>query len=335
MGWRRMRRKTGGRTVAVWRVAGSWLALAWERLWPALWPAVGAAGVYLLLALTDVLPLIAGWLHALVLGAFAAAVLVLGWRSLRRLRLPSHGATLRRLERANDLLHRPLDAVSDELEVGANNAETRKLWQLHQDRMRATISRLRVGWPSPGLIRRDPFALRIALGIALTVGLIVVDDPVDRVARALTPDLARVASGSPAKLDAWITPPEYTRTAPIFLASGGGDGKNAPEKAKIIVPFGSTLVARISGGVGTPELAGDGSRIGFEPQAAGSFQLEHKLIDDGDLSIRQGRRVLGAWKVSVTPDDPPAVSFVRPPSRRWVTQVWVSSSNTARSTGAP
>ena len=62
MGWRRMRRKTGGRTVAVWRVAGSWLALAWERLWPALWPAVGAAGVYLLLALTDVLPLIAGWL---------------------------------------------------------------------------------------------------------------------------------------------------------------------------------------------------------------------------------------------------------------------------------
>ena len=307
--------KKRGRTVAVWRIASSWLALAWERLWPALWPAVGAAGVYLLLALTDVLPLIAGWLHALILGGFAAAVLMLGWRSLRRLRLPGHTATLRRLERANDLQHRPLDAVSDELEAGADSAETRRLWQLHQDRMRATVSRLRIGWPSPGLIRRDPFALRIVLGIALTVGLIVADDPVDRVARALTPDLTRVAAGSPAKLDAWITPPEYTRTAPIFLASGGGDGKNAPEQAKIVVPFGSMLVARISGGAGKPELTGDGTGIGFETQSPGNFQLEHKLIEDGDLSIRQGRRVLGGWKISVTPDDPPAVTFVRPPSR--------------------
>ena len=309
-----MQRKNSGRTVAVWRIASAWLALAWERLWPALWPAVGAAGLYLLLALTDVLPMIAGWLHALILVLFAAAVLVLGWRSLRRLRLPGHGATLRRLERVNDLQHRPLDAVSDELEAGVDNAETRRLWQLHQDRMRKTISRLRIGWPSPGLIRRDPFALRLVLGVALTVALILVDDPVDRVARALTPDLTRVAAGSPAKLDAWITPPEYTRTAPIFLASGA-DGKSAPEKAEIVVPFGSMLVARISGGSATPELTGDGSRIGFQTPAAGSHQLEHKLIEGGDLSIRQGRRVLGGWKFTVTPDNPPAVTFVHPPSR--------------------
>ncbi len=315
MGWRVPKRKKSGRTVAVWRIASAWLALAWERVWPALWPAVGAAGAYMLLALTDILPLIAGWLHALILAAFAAAVLGLGWRQLRRLRLPDRGATLRRLERANDLRHRPLDAVSDRLEAGAANDETRRLWELHQERMRATVSRLRIGWPSPGLIRRDPFALRIVLGIALTVGLIVADDPIDRVARAFTPDLTRVAASSPAKLDAWITPPEYTRAAPIFLASGGGDGAVPAEQTTITIPFGSMLVARVSGGAGTPELTGDGSSVGFETQVPGSFQLEHKLLVDGDLSIRQGRRTLGRWKVAVTPDNPPAVTFSRPPSR--------------------
>ena len=42
-------------------------ALAWEQIWPALWPAVGVAGLFIAIALFNVLPSLGGWLHALVL----------------------------------------------------------------------------------------------------------------------------------------------------------------------------------------------------------------------------------------------------------------------------
>lgn len=309
---RRNRRRI--QAVAAWRFALAWLALFWERLWPAIWSIVGIAGLYLVVALLDLLPFLAGWLHALILAGFAAAAGTLGWRSLRRLRLPARAAASRRLERVNRLAHRPLDTLSDTLESGTHDADARDLWTLHQARARAAVANLRVGWPAPRLIRRDPFALRIALGVSLTIALIAVDDPFDRLQRAMTPDLARMASAGPAKLDAWITPPEYTQKAPIFLVSG--TVREAPDAAgPIVVPEGSMMVVRIGGGSGIPMLVAGDERREFTAQAKDSFQIEHALTESGRVSILQDDRNLGEWQVSVTPDEPPAVSFARPPSQ--------------------
>ena len=41
--------------------------LAWEQIWPALWPATGIAGLFIAIALFNVLPSLGGWLHALVI----------------------------------------------------------------------------------------------------------------------------------------------------------------------------------------------------------------------------------------------------------------------------
>ena len=48
-------------------------AVAWESFWPAIWPLLGVAGLFLALAFSGILPDLAGWLHSLVLAAFAAA----------------------------------------------------------------------------------------------------------------------------------------------------------------------------------------------------------------------------------------------------------------------
>ena len=42
------------------RMALARATLAWELIWPAAWPAIGIAGVFLALALFDVLPMLPG-----------------------------------------------------------------------------------------------------------------------------------------------------------------------------------------------------------------------------------------------------------------------------------
>jgi hypothetical protein len=60
-------------------------ALLWERAWPAIWPALGVAGVFLVLALFDLLPRLPALLHTAVLAFLAAALaaaLLSAWRSI-------------------------------------------------------------------------------------------------------------------------------------------------------------------------------------------------------------------------------------------------------------
>src|SRR5690606_30665192 len=81
-------------------------ALLWERLWPAVWPAVLCAGLFLVVALLDLLPGFPGWLHLAVLLGFAAAFLYLLAAGLRHLRLPDLDDAARRLERDGGVAHR-------------------------------------------------------------------------------------------------------------------------------------------------------------------------------------------------------------------------------------
>ena len=116
-----------GLVTKLWRAQ---LALAWERLWPAVWPVVGVAGIFVALALFDVLPQLPGWLHAAVLAGFAVALGWLGVRAARRFAMPDENAARRRLELASGLAHRPLTAVEDVLASGAEDPDAEVLWRL-------------------------------------------------------------------------------------------------------------------------------------------------------------------------------------------------------------
>jgi len=76
-----------------------------------LWPAACVAGVFLALALFNVLPALGGWVHAVVLLVFLIVFIAAVVYGVRRIRMPDDTAALRRLEQDSGLTHRPLAAL--------------------------------------------------------------------------------------------------------------------------------------------------------------------------------------------------------------------------------
>ncbi len=159
--------------------------------------------------------------------------------------MPNDHAADRRLETRSGLIHRPLSVLTDK--PATEDSLSHAIWQAHVARAFSQIGRLQVGLPRPGLARRDPRALRYALLLAVVacLGIANTDAP-SRLYAAVTPSLP-VAPGAPAtEIQAWITPPAYTRIAPIFLKADGGS---------VSVPAGSHLTVNVSGGSTEPTLS--------------------------------------------------------------------------------
>ena len=284
------------------RVELARLALAWERLWPALWPAPLIAGIFLALALFDLLPRLPAWLHTLILVGLGALLLASLARAAFRFRWPRAAEGERRVEQASGLAHRPLAVLADRPATGGSDGAA--LWAAHQRRMAAMLRGLRVGLPHSGLLKRDPLALRIAAALALFVGVVIAGDTAgDRIARALTPGLDRSAKGPPV-VDLWIEPPAYTGLAPIFAQ---------PDRTKLTFPAGSTVIARVGGGGRLPSLLVDAEKTPFKDVGEGSFELKTPVQRGRRLSVLQGSGELAAWELEVTPDHPPTVALPRPP----------------------
>ncbi len=300
----------------LWRVSLSAVILFCERLWRALWPAFGIIGLFLALALFDLFAVIPGWLHGVALFAFATALATAVWWEFRRFRLPEHTAARRRLERVNDLSHRPLEALDDDV-AGGTDADpvTRALWERHQRRMRETIAGLRVGAPHPRLARKDRHALRFGIVIALDISVIVAgDDAGSRLLRAFVPEVSAMPARD-AKLDAWLTPPEYTGKPPVFLA--GGPDRKAPE-GPIAAPQGSILVAQVSDAASAPVVRLTNSELDgteFDATAEHSYRIRVPLEQDGRVAVQLGGRELGAWQVEIIPDEVPTVAFLSEPGQ--------------------
>jgi uncharacterized protein (TIGR02302 family) len=287
----------------------TWLRLArvtlwWEQAWPALWPALAVLGVFLILGLFDLLPLLPGLLHAaLLLGFGAAFVVVLA--TTAGIVIPNRFAARRRIERASGLQHRPLQALADRPSAPLD-PQAARLWQAHHRRMEAVTRRLRIGPPTAGLARRDPWGLRAALTMLLVIGVIDAGaDWRDRLWRAVRPDLSGGATTLTASLDLWVTPPEYTGLPPQFLHPGASE--------TIRIPTGSTLLAQVHGGDVGPQLAIDGEARDFDAVDKRNFRTTATLTSGKHLKVTQAGAVLGSWAVEIIPDIPPKIAFAKPP----------------------
>ena len=68
-----------------WRMRLARAALLWERVWPSAWPALCVLGIFAVLVLFDLLPLLPGLAHAGLLALLAVAFLAaIGWGLYRR-----------------------------------------------------------------------------------------------------------------------------------------------------------------------------------------------------------------------------------------------------------
>ena len=299
--------------------------VSWERLWPALWPAAGVAAAFMGLALLDVLPWLPAWAHGIFLVGLAALLAWLVRRAFAAARLAGVAAGRARIERDSGFSHRPLTAISDRLATGADDPAARALWEAHlRQAAQATARGLSLKAPAPGLASRDRWAFRAAALLVLAIGLVAGhDDAGRRLVRALNPGIA-ATDASALALEAWITPPPYTRRAPIFLSRDSGTAEVPP-----MIPVGSAVLVQATGEVPGFHLRLGGARTGFAPLAQpGDAKVARGLaraerttiraeatIEEGDaIVVEMGRVELHRWPIRLVADAPPEVAFLAAPS---------------------
>jgi uncharacterized protein (TIGR02302 family) len=298
-------------------------AIFWERLWPALWPAVLTAGLFLVVALLDILPALPAWLHALLLLGFAGFFLYALWRGLSGFSKPDLGAAARRLERDGGVQHRPLAALFDR-PAGMADAAGNSLWRAHRQRVVAELARLRLLPPRAGLARRDPLGLRAALVLVLVIAAAAAGtDWRGRLADAATPDLAGWGRGAPPVLDLWITPPDYTAAPPVVLSAGATTTDTADaapaepqplDAPPLSVPEGSKVVAQLQGGRGAAMLVLGDRAAPFAASEPGAQRAEGAILAGDRLAVTQADETIAEWPLVVTPDDAPKITFAEPPA---------------------
>ncbi len=303
----------GGRALSLAQAA-----LFWERLWPAAWPLLGVLGTAAALALFA-LPQLLPWpLHLALLGAFGIALLWASWRLASRLRLPGLQAAQRRLERDNELAHRPLSTLDDAIAGGAGDPFAEALWRAHLARLQRMLGRVHVRPPHPGLPGRDPIALRLLLLLVLGIALLDAGgDAAGRLHGALLPEFGPLASRLPVSAQLWLTPPAYTNLPPIYLHAEEGGAKAAGSgttATPINVAAGSRLLARLQGGGGRPELVLGERRLAFTPVDATTFQLDSAITPAARIAVEQSGSVIAEWPIAIVPDLPPTVAFATPPT---------------------
>ena len=278
---------------------GLWL-LAFAR---AFGPLLIAASAFMIFAFSGAASQIGVKASAIVSIMLLVSMAVACVYGLVRFRKPDERDAIRRLDQQSSL--RPLSTLSDR--PSRPERAGVDLWRAHEVRLTDEVRRLRVPDFMSEWRARDPLWLRIVLPVLL-VGFLVaanVNAP-GRLSRALKPDVGSLFGAENIRIEAWITPPQYTGRAPIFLKSGQTD---------LAVPAGSRMTIRAEA-PSTPQLVsltgGKRSKSDFETTPEGGYEAEITIDASSEIALHWwGERKV--WTVSVTPDARPKVEWVSTP----------------------
>lgn len=288
-----------------WKHFWSRAALAGERFWNAFWPAVSLALFYAGLALLGAASGLSDKTHLAVLTAAVVSVWVAAKKLGEPFSFPTRAETDRAIEARSGLAHRPLETLQDELCQGAP-----ELWEAHLKSRQKALSKLRVHLPRTTTARQDKYGLRHAAMMVFIIGLVVAGNAsVARLKEGLTPRVAGIVKLSPAALDVWISPPEYTKAPTVFLTTA--QLGVIPSEGAINVPTGSILKVRVAGMKYAPSFTFAGKSAEFTKAADRSFTLEYPLTESGEIKITKWLvKTLGEWPVYIIPDTPPKIEFL-------------------------
>jgi uncharacterized protein (TIGR02302 family) len=286
-------------------------AIAWERCWPHLARLLTVVGLFLVVSWVGVwlaLPFVA---RAIGLGLFG--LLALGALfPLVRFRWPSREEALSRLDRGSGIRHRPATALTDSL--ATRDPVALALWQAQRERTLASIKRIRAGLPSPRLAIHDPWALRALVVVLMVAAYFAAgDERTMRTAAAF--DWNGVLSPANVRVDAWVTPPNYTGKPPIILSAANKEA-GVPMTGALPVPAGSTLIVRSSGGSLDVVAAGGVTEAAPTEQAPkGTNERHFTIAGDGTAHVRapSGQP---QWKFSAVPDRAPTIALAKDPERQ-------------------
>lgn len=311
------------------KVRASRWALLFERLWPRLWLIIGIGGLFVLVSLLGLWPMLPQAAHIVLLGAFGLAGLAaVGFAA--RVPFPTHEEGVRRIERVSGVPHRPASSYEDTITANADDPRTTAIWRAHRARLAAALSRLRVGKPHPRADRADPIALRALLLLGVfAVAALVGDGAADRIFSAF-----RIKSSvgvAERRLDAWVTPPSYTGRPPLMLADGArGTLEPASDNKVVQVPEKTVLIVRASGsGLGNVglEVLSEGAteieRVEAKAPDAGKSahtsakisELRYELKKPAEVRVIASGAPLASWVFNVIPDHAPKIALKKPPEQ--------------------
>lgn len=284
---------TLGRKLAATRRRLTLLALG--RAW---WPPFVYSGVFLGIALAGGFDRLSSFAGAAILPVLILAGLGLAWRSWRRYRRPDEADVIRALDGQSDL--RPVASLSDR--PADPSSAPAHLWRAHRERLIAEIGNLRLPRLGAEWAALDPARLRIIVPVAV-IALALIAGPAapGRIARAFSPDLGALAGADKMIVEAWVTPPEHTGRAPIFLQAGMKD---------VRVPIGSEVTLRTQA-PSAPKLIlrGDKRQTSrFTRTPDGAFEARARIESDTRLTVNWwGERA--RWSFLILPDEAPLIAF--------------------------
>jgi uncharacterized protein (TIGR02302 family) len=296
-------------------------AIIWERLWGAAFPALFVIALFAIAAFSGLIAILPDMARLAALGVFAIAFLA-ALRPLLRLRAPSRSESLRRVELASALDHRPVAAVTDRLAPEFADSGSRSVWDEHLIRQLRRLSSIRAGRPQSSLKWRDPLALRLAAGLGLVaVFLLHPGDPGANLADAVR--IAPAEAKVEVAVDAWVRPPAYTGKSPVLLTSPAIVEK-LERDGELIVPENSSLVLRVTGArnptvayyepIAGPQPGQELKEIASTAKSEnGVFAAEARLTRPVHVRLADESGTIAEWRIALLPDSPPSVAFTADP----------------------
>ncbi|RAN32782.1 DUF4175 domain-containing protein [Hyphomonas pacifica] len=273
--------------------------LAFFQTW---WPFLVFIGTFMAIALAggfDRMNRAAAAVTTLIFLAGSVVFIVRGWR---RFTPASRADAAAMLDRQSDL--RPVSSLTDRPADPSRGAYT--LWQKHRARLYREIERLNPPSLKADWQRLDPYRMRLIVpSLIVLMAIIAGPDIPGRLKRAFFPDYGALVGADNMVVEAWITPPEHTGRAPIFLKPGLND---------VRVPEGSEVTLRTEAPT-APKLVLHGEKTRrqiFEATPDGAYEARAKIMEDTRLSVNWwGERA--SWQFLASPDDSPSARFVKAP----------------------
>lgn len=260
-----------------------------RAFWP-LFSIVMTVLAALLLGLHDLVPIETVWTAGAI--AMGGSVVALIWGA-RRFHWPSRQDALARLDES--LPGRPIQALTDAQTIGASDPASVALWQAHQRRMSDRAAQAEPVKPNLNLAARDPFALRYAALLLVTVGVLFGSVWHVKSVTELAPGGAALANGP--SWEGWIEPPRYTGLPSLYL--------NDLDQDTLQVPEGSRITLRFYGEVGALGLA---ETITGTPVEQEGEATAHDLIVAQSGSVQIDGPGGKAWTVEMITDQAPQIS---------------------------
>lgn len=226
--------------------------------------------------------------------------LYLGFKDYKR---PTDHQVIRRIEQHNNLLHRPITTLDDNL-ANPDKPATRSLWQSYKARVKDTLARLKTPSYRSDILKSDPYALRFAVFFLFVASVFFAHgDWGPRLKNGLMPfSIYKLPGYDLESATITVTPPAYTNITPFVLK-----GRTFTKSAHI--PEGSVIKAQVNGGIGIPHLHIGDMKYPMERLDGKSYGLEYTIREPGSLSLSQFYVPRLHWPYHLVTDKPPLIAL--------------------------